>query len=77
MLERLITGAEVICDTIEASVVASGVLVCDDNDEENGFDKEGFEAEAAVSGGAPVVAFEGMEMFNTSADGEGPTDDTV
>ena len=76
-LERLLTGVEVI-DMIEASVVASGVLVCDDDNKEDGFDEEGFEAEAAVSGGVPVVAFEGMKMFTTmSADEGGSIDDTM
>ena len=78
-LERSPTGADAICDTMEASVVALGILVLDDDDDEDedGFDKEELEAEAAVSGGAPVVAFEGMEMFNMGADGGGSMDDTV
>ena len=77
VLERSLTEAEVVCDTIEASIVASCVLVCDDDNEEEGFDKEGFEVEAATSGGAPVVVFEGMDMFDTGADGGGLTDDTL
>ena len=58
-------------------MVALGILVCDEDDDDDGFNEEGFEAEAAVSGGAPIVAFEGMAMFNMGADAGGLTDDTV
>ena len=58
-------------------MVASCVLVLDEDDEEDGFDKEGLEAEAAVSGRSPVVAFKGMEIFNMGADGRGSMNNTV
>ena len=48
-LETSLTGADAVCHMMEACVVASGVLVLDDNNEEDGFDREGLEAEAAVS----------------------------
>ena len=48
-LETLLTRADVICNTMEASVVASGVLVLDDDDELDGFNKYGLESEVAVS----------------------------
>ena len=49
VLETSLTGADVVYDTMEASVVASGVLVLDDDNEEDGFDEDGLEAETAVS----------------------------
>ena len=47
-LETLLTGADGVCDTMEASVVASGVLVLDDDNKEDGCDKDGLETEEAV-----------------------------
>ena len=47
-LETLLTGANGVCDTMDASVVGSDVLVLDNDREEDGFDEDGLEAEAAV-----------------------------
>ena len=47
-LEMSLTGADVVCDMMEASVVASGILVLDDDHGEDGFVEDGLEAEAAV-----------------------------
>ena len=47
-LETSLTGADGVCDTMKASVVASVVLVLYDKEEEDRFDKDGLNAEAAV-----------------------------
>ena len=46
-LERLLTGADVACNTMEAYMVTSDVVSSNDNDQEDGFDEEGLEAAAA------------------------------
>ena len=69
VLGRLLTRFDTVCDMMEVYMVVSDVLVFDDDDkEEDGFDKEELDTEAAMSGGPPAVVFEGMGMFNTGAD---------
>ena len=48
VLETSLAGVDVACETMEVSVMMSGVLVLDDDDKEDGFDEDGLEAVAAV-----------------------------
>ena len=48
VLDMLLTGVDVTCETMEASMMMSCILVLDDNDAEDGFDEDGLEAAAAM-----------------------------
>ena len=48
VLEMSLDGVDVACKPMEAYVMTSGVLVLDDNDDEDGFDEDVLEAATAV-----------------------------
>ena len=48
VLDMLLPGVDVACETMEAYMMMSCILVLDDNDAEDGFDEDGLEAAAAM-----------------------------
>ena len=75
-MDITLAGVDAVCEMIETSVMPSGVEAFEEDDDEDGFDKDGLEAAAVVRLEAMGVANEGMEMFAMCTRG-GSTDVTL
>ena len=68
-LDASLAGMEGVCKMMEASVALSGVVAFKEDDEDDGYDKDGLKAAAAMCLGATGRAKEGMVMFDMGTEG--------